>query len=353
VKALTVASIALIVFASSCAFVKSVAPVPPSLNVDAVGAALVGAEAMRAYQNCKKLSEKPVAYPEEAAIGGAIALALGRESKGGLFVELSPEVKDLATLDSNAWANKKPAPGKGPKTDLNLYLNNLGKGLAAFSDRPTIDWTFTVLDNEAPNAFSAPGGYVFITTGMLRQVQNEAQLAAVLAHEIGHVSGKHAIPAYQESKLVSCVSAYVGGKASAEIQSVMGPLANQLENLPFADDVKKNFGLPSFDPNNLVGKFVVWLANRVALGLKDNGLDHKQEMEADAMAARILSFAGYDVSEFEKLVSSLPDGGGSLTKHPSNKDRLAEIARVKAEYADFAAAGKAPALSPTVAAATK
>jgi hypothetical protein len=348
VRALVVASVALGLLASGCAFVKSVVPTAPTVKLDGVGAALAGTEFMTRYNECKKLSQKPVAYPEEAAIGGAIALALGRESKGGLFVELSPEVKDLKTIDPSAWANKKPAPGKGPKTDLNVYLNQLGKGLAAFSERPTIDWTFTVLDNEAPNAFSAPGGYVFITTGMLKQVQNEAQLAAVLAHEIGHVAGRHAIPAYQDSKLVSCVSAYLGGKASAELKSALGPLADQLENLPFADDVKKNFNLPSFDPNRLVGQFVVWLANRVALALKDRGLDHAQEMEADAAAARILTFAGYDVGEFEKLVSSLPDGGGSLTKHPSNKDRLAEIARVKAEYADFGGAGKAPALSPTV-----
>ncbi len=72
-----------------------------------------------------------------------------------------------------------------------LYVNKVGKSVALFAGRPELEYHFAILDTDAVNAFAAPGGYIYITKGALKQMDNEAQLAAVLAHEIGHVNNKH------------------------------------------------------------------------------------------------------------------------------------------------------------------
>lgn len=350
-KRLTIAVLA--VAASGCAQLKGAMPTvsAPRVDVGAGGDLL----AMKAkYDECVAFSEKPIGYPEEAAIGGAIALALGAQTKGGVFVEISPELEKLSTIPKGKYDKAKPAPGTGPKTDLTRYLNTLGKGLASYSERPTIEWVFGVLDSPTANAFSAPGGYVFITTGMLKQVENEAQLAGVLGHEIGHVTGQHALEAYRKSKKVSCLVGYFAGKLSdGAIRNVLGPLVTEVEaaaRVLNVSEVLNALKMPVFDPNKLSGSFVKWVTNKIVDSLVSGGYE-EHEKDADQTAARLVMFAGYDVSEFEKVVAGLPEGGGSVTKHPSNKERLEVIGKVKAEYADFAGAAKAPPLSPTVSAA--
>lgn len=353
-RALAIAVLA--VFTVSCSFIRGAAPSVPTPSVNsALGSAGDLADAKAKWDECTAFSEKPISYPEEVAVGGAIALALAAKGKGGVFVETSPELASLSSIPKGKYDKVKPAPGTGPKTDLTRYLNTLGKGLAAYSERPTIEWVFVVVDNPAANAFSAPGGYVFVTTGMLKQVKNEAQLAGILGHEIGHVSGKHALDAYKKSKKVSCLVGYFGGKlADGAVKQVLGPLASEVESAARAlnaTDVLAAIKMPVFDPNKLTGGFVKWLTNKIVDSLAADGYG-EHEKEADATATRLVTFAGYDVSEYEKVVAALPEGAGQI-KHPPNKERLEVIAGVKAENADFAGAGKAPALSPTVAAATK
>lgn len=337
----------------SCAALQSAGIKAPTVNVGAAGDLV---EMKNKFSECEAFAEKPIAYPEEAAIGGAIALALGAKTHGGIYVEVAPELASLTDIPKGKYDKVKPAPGTGPKTDLTRYLNTLGKGLASYSERPTIEWVFGVLDSPTPNAFSAPGGYVFITTGMLKQVQNEAQLAGVLGHEIGHVTGKHALEAYKKSKKVSCLVSYFGGKLSdGAIRNILGPLVTEVERAAGelrGVDLGAVLKMPVFDPNKLTGPFVKWLTNKIVDSLIDGGYEG-HEKDADATATRILVFSGYDVSEFEKVIAGLPEGGGSVVKHPSNKDRLAVIAEVKEENAGFGGPGKAPALSPTVAAAMK
>lgn len=74
---------------------------------------------------------------------------------------------------------------------LNTYVNKVGQTIAVNSQRTEIAYYFVVLDTPLINAFSAPGGYVFITQGALNQVQDESELAAILAHEIGHIEARH------------------------------------------------------------------------------------------------------------------------------------------------------------------
>lgn len=77
--------------------------------------------------------------------------------------------------------------------ELNHYVNLVGRSVALHASRPELEFRFQVLDSDTINAFAAPGGYIFITTGALRMMSDEAQLAAVLAHEIAHVTEKHIV----------------------------------------------------------------------------------------------------------------------------------------------------------------
>ncbi len=79
------------------------------------------------------------------------------------------------------------------------YVNALGKWLALHSSRPGLPWKFGIIDSDDFNAFSTPGGYVLITRGLFMQMRSEAELAGVLAHEIGHVEKKHHLEALQKS----------------------------------------------------------------------------------------------------------------------------------------------------------
>jgi len=74
---------------------------------------------------------------------------------------------------------------------LAAYVDSVGRKVAAASDQPTLGWRFTVLDDPVVNAFAMPGGYIYVTRGLLAHMQSEAQLAGVLGHEIGHVTARH------------------------------------------------------------------------------------------------------------------------------------------------------------------
>lgn len=74
---------------------------------------------------------------------------------------------------------------------INRYVNLVGKAVASFSDAPGLTWRFAVIAAQEASSFSAPGGYVFVTTGLLSRLKSEAQLAGILGHEIAHVTRRH------------------------------------------------------------------------------------------------------------------------------------------------------------------
>jgi predicted Zn-dependent protease len=80
-----------------------------------------------------------------------------------------------------------------PDQALQDYLQRIGAALAAKSERPNLQWTFRAVDDPSPNAFALPGGYIFVTRGMLNLMDSEAELAGVLGHEIGHVTARHTV----------------------------------------------------------------------------------------------------------------------------------------------------------------
>src|SRR5688500_4683355 len=77
------------------------------------------------------------------------------------------------------------------KPELNRLVDRLGHELAAKSERPNLPWTFTLLDSPIVNAMALPGGYIYVTRGMIERINSEDELAGVLGHEIAHVTGRH------------------------------------------------------------------------------------------------------------------------------------------------------------------
>jgi peptide deformylase len=229
---------ACVVALSSCAALNRLGNSVSTGNVRGAVAAGEQLEAERKkveakQKECKKLETMQATYEEETGIGGAVALNLAARTSG-VYIELSP---DLASAMPQAGV--KPKPGKGPKTDLTAYVNRIGKTLASSSARPGLDWTFVVLESDTPNAFSAPGGYVFITTGMIGAVENEAQLAAVLGHEIGHVTGRHAMTAYSKTKATSCSVAMGAGLVASAAKDAIN-LSSEFEGLLSAASIDLN-----------------------------------------------------------------------------------------------------------------
>jgi predicted Zn-dependent protease len=80
--------------------------------------------------------------------------------------------------------------------ELQRYVNDIGQRLARTSHRPNLPWSFTIVDSPAINAFALPGGYIYLTRGLLAYLDDESELAGVLGHEIGHVTARHAAQAY-------------------------------------------------------------------------------------------------------------------------------------------------------------
>lgn len=108
---------------------------------------------------------------------------------------------------------------------LQEYVQRLGNELADRSDRPNLKYTFTVLDSEEVNAFALPGGYIYITRGILSYLNSEAELAAVLGHEIAHVTARHAVRQHRSRSLLGAlgtIAGAAGGAAGSTLTNALG-----------------------------------------------------------------------------------------------------------------------------------
>ena len=189
----------------------------------------------------------------------------------------------------------------------NRYVNQIGQALARTSDRAETwaGYRFLILDTPQVNAFAAPGGFIFVTKGLVRLTRNEAELAAVLAHEIAHVEQEHGLKAVRKDRLTTAVLG-IGADAartygSAEVREL---------TLAFEDSVTD------------LTKTIV-----------NNGYSRDTEYEADDAALRILRRAGYPASALLTMLSALTNlpasgvGGFSQT-HPAPSDRMAEVKKL-------------------------
>lgn len=271
-----------------------------------------------------------VTWSEERAIGGAIAIGFGKSGKG-LYIDITD--KDPAPLQAKAKDKRTNVKlTASEKNDLNLYVQVVGNNLAAGSTRPGIAWTFGVIDNDdTVNAFSTPGGYVLITTGLLKLMDNEAQLAGVLGHEIGHVTARHAIKSYASAKASSCniaVTGYYLVEAGAS-------------NIPGGEEFVKNakFGktMKAFassdvdmDKNPEVDvEFMTWFTNRVIDFQNLTGNAKEDELDADRIAFELMAAAGYDTKELDAVIGKLPSSYSLMAHHPSNDGRIEALGKLR------------------------
>ncbi|NCR71243.1 MAG: M48 family metalloprotease [Microcystis aeruginosa LG13-12] len=166
---------------------------------------------------------------------------------------------------------------------INQYVQEIGQRLAATSDRPDLPYTFQVVRDNSINAFATMGGFVYLHTGLIKTADNEAELASVIAHEIGHIVGRHSI--------------------------------TQLRNTALAQGLLSAAGLDT--------KTWVQLGVNLAYNLPNS---RKDELEADRLGLNNLAEAGYAATAMISFMGKLAQQGGSipaiLSTHPATSDRI-------------------------------
>jgi predicted Zn-dependent protease len=181
-----------------------------------------------------------------------------------------------------------------PNPQVRDYVTTIGKKMVAQSERSTLAFEFHVIDSAEINAFAAPGGFLFVTTGALRLMTNEAQLAGVIGHEVAHVAKKHSIKGIQETLIAQGAATAVLGKDSDKL---------------------------------------VQTAANIGASLILKGFDRGKEEEADKEGARYAYKSGYDPRELGSFLDSLSKATGEtptwlipVADHPRSDDRIKGLA---------------------------
>jgi predicted Zn-dependent protease len=171
---------------------------------------------------------------------------------------------------------------------LNSYVNSIGQRLVRASARPNIPYTFQVVDDRSVNAFATMGGFVYINTGLMQAAANEAELASVIAHEIGHIAGRHSI--------------------------------GQMRNVALSRGLMSAAGLQA--------NTIVQLGVQLAVNLPNS---RESELEADRMGLTTLTRAGYAPAAMVSFMKKLGRQGGAppaiLSTHPANNERVTLLAK--------------------------
>jgi len=198
---------------------------------------------------------------------------------------------------------------------LTQYVNYVGNATAIHSDRPETyaGYHFLILDTEEVNAMAAPGGFIFITKGLLKRCRNEEMLGCILAHEVGHVTAKHGLQSIKKSRLIDAFT-IIGQEAVKRY----GP-----EKLAKLTDIFEE------------------VLGDIAEKLIERGYDRKYEYEADKLSVQIANHTGYDVNGLLDFLDTMVDdtstesGKGWFKTHPSAKDRMG---RAEKEISSLASA---------------
>jgi predicted Zn-dependent protease len=189
--------------------------------------------------------------------------------------------------------------GLYPDEGLQKYIQGLGTRIAAKTERPDLPWTFRVVDDAAVNAFAIPGGFIYVTRGILTHLNSEAELATILGHEIGHVTARHSVNQMSKQQL-----AQIGLVAGMVISPQVARFGNLLQT---------------------------------GVGLMFLQFSRSDESQSDEIGMKYMVAAGYDPREaadvFDMLTraSQLEGGGGRLpqwlSSHPNPENRQAWAAK--------------------------
>src|SRR5947199_1083653 len=228
------------------------------------------------------------------AAAGACAVNPATGSRQLMLISESQEIAMGRDYD------KQVAPSIGLYADSRLqrYIQQFGARLAATSERPNLPWSFRVVDDPVVNAFALPGGYIYVTRGILAHLNSEAELAGVVGHEIGHVTARHSVSQLSKQQL-------------AQIGLAVGTIASP--------DFERFAGLAS-----------------AGLGVLFLKYSRDAERQADDLGLRYMRRVNYDPREmphvFEMLTRvSQAQGGGRvpewLATHPDPENRRSRIER--------------------------
>ena len=185
--------------------------------------------------------------------------------------------------------------GQYNEPELQRYVSDIGQKLAKTSERPNLPWTFTVVDQPVVNAFAVPGGFIYITRGILAYLDNEAQLVGVLGHEIGHVTARHSAQQYTRA---------TGGQLGLLALGIFVPGAQQFGQL-----------------------------GAQALGLLFLKYGRDDELQSDSLGAKYAASNGWDpraVPGFLATLGRLSEGSEKglpnwLSTHPEPASRVDEV----------------------------
>jgi predicted Zn-dependent protease len=225
-----------------------------------------------------------VAAPVVFSPGGAAAGAQEDEDQG--------EIEQGREADRQVEAQY----GFYEDEELLAYVDRIGQELAAVSERPNLPWTFRILDSPVVNAFALPGGFIYVTRGLLAHMNSEAELAGVLGHEIGHVTGRHSRGRQVRSGL-AMLGMIIGGMVS---------------------DTFREIALDTGLAQGVSGLFLLKYSR-------------DQELDADQRGIGYATIAGYDprgIGEFFNTLQSLEQQSdrrnvpGWLSTHPQVDDRI-------------------------------
>lgn len=182
--------------------------------------------------------------------------------------------------------------------DLTEYLNRVGSRIAAVSSRPDLSFKIGILNSEEVNAFACPGGYIFITTGTLKKVQSESELAGIIAHEIGHIVLFHNGEFKQSNVFVDILAGLLAPSGGEVINATTSVLLDEME--------KKIF---------------------------ETGRDKQMEIDADEAGVGLAAQAGYPASGLGNYLFSMSktsDTEAFKKTHPDTKIRISKLVVVEA-----------------------
>ncbi|HUL71513.1 MAG TPA: M48 family metalloprotease [Vicinamibacterales bacterium] len=232
-----------------------------------------------------------LAAPAAAQLGGQITK--GAQQLKQAHDELTITDAEEKQIGGDISAKLRDKYGVVQDPAIHKYVTLVGSVLAQASSRPNLDWTFIVLDTDGVNAFAAPGGFVHITRGALALIQNEAELADVLGHEISHVTEKHTINAIRNEKVVSA-------GASATRSEVLQDVANA--------------GYSK---------------------ILENKYDRNQEKDADRLGVTLANKVGYAPAGLSAFLTRLADRNknlkepsGLFASHPETQDRIETLGKL-------------------------
>ena len=223
------------------------------------------------FRNAAKALQQPEKRTLLSGYSEQEEIAIGRQIAGNLLGAV-PLVKDAK---------------------LQKYVNNVGRWVASQSERADLAWHFGVIDSNDINAFAAPGGYIFVTRGLYRLLNDEGELAGVLAHEIGHVLRKHHLKILQQSKLIDLGGKLLSKQAGGE------------------DKIQ-----------NLIGS---------GAEIMSRSLDKNAEFEADRIGVVLAARAGYDAYGLPQVLQEIGHGGDNdsvallFKTHPHPDARLTQL----------------------------